>query len=1025
MYRLVIRLFMLAMLVQATASAGQNPTAQNSADPQQQLTITRNLTSMPLAFTENRGQWDDQVKFRANAGGATMWFAETGAYYQFTRSIGIEEPQAGPIDPMYELDREPEQYETMMIKASFVGANPNTQVVGLDEMEYKCNYFIGNDPNEWHTDVPNYEAIILEEVYEGIDLKYYGNGRQMEYDFVVSPGADFSQIQIQYEGAESISVNAAGELVVKTEWGEVVERKPVIYQIENDSRVAVSGEYSLKGTNAFGFELDKYNPAFPLVIDPVLEYSTYLGGTGIELAMAVVADNNGNAYVHGSSQAGVFPTLNPFQGSNMGAADVFVTKIDPEGSMLIYSTYIGGAEWDHPGAGSSIALDAAGNVYLTGNTDSPDYPTLDPYQGTNYGGTYGQDAYVTKLSSSGNNLIFSTYLGGSEDDYGTAIAVSASDNACVVGFTRSSDFPIEDPYQATHAGGTYDGFVTELGILGNSLVYSTYLGGSGNDRAEDMVLDESGNVYITGYTSSSNFPTEGPFQTYQGGGDAYVAQLAATGNALLFSTFLGGTMEDWGMGIDMDSYNNVYVAGYTLSYDFPTVNAYQSNQPSEDAFVAKINPTGENPIYSTYIGGGSVDQALCIDVTADGIAHLAGVTKSSDFPTLEPYQTDQEADDVFVVKLGAQGDVLTYSTYLGGSRTDEAHGIFVDALGYAYVVGFTTSYDFPTLNSYQETNQGGPYEAFVTKLFELSDIDGDGYTDDVDCDDSDPYTYPGAAPNDSPTECMRDADEDDFGDITATGDIVAGTDCNDSDATIYPGATEIPDDDTDQDCNGADAITCYVDADQDGYGDIAGTTAVAPDGSCDTGDGESDNMTDCIDTDNAIYPGATEIPDDGIDQDCNGFDEITCYVDSDLDGYGTDLGTSVLAPDGSCDAVDGESYNMEDCDDAEGGINPGATEIPGDGIDQNCDGEDPCCVLRVGDANGLGGDEPTIGDISTMIDVLFISANPELIACYAEADINQSGGTEPGPSDLTIGDISTLIDYLFITGPGLGLPDCL
>ncbi|MCD6250537.1 MAG: SBBP repeat-containing protein, partial [candidate division Zixibacteria bacterium] len=479
MRRLVIRSILLVVLVQVTASAVQNSGTNISANSQQQLIIEKNLTSMPLAFTENRGQWDEQALFRANAGGATMWFTSTGAVYQFTRSIPGEEPQAGPVDPIHELsgrqtpssapdmDCEPEQYESMTIKASFVGANPNPQVVGLEEMEYKCNYFIGNDPNEWHTDVPNYTAVLYEQVYDGIDLKYYGNGKQMEYDFIVSPGADFSQIQIDYEGAESISVNISGELVVETEWGEVVEQKPVIYQMVNNTRIPVTGVYSLKDDNSFGFKMTgDFDSSLPLVIDPVLSYSTYLGGNGDDYGVSIAVDGSGSAYVTGHTNSTNFPTLNPIQATNQGAPyDVFVTKLSSSGNSLVYSTYLGGSSADW---GESITIDGSGSAYVTGDTYSTDFPTLNPIQTTNHG---YYDVFVTKLSSSGNSLVYSTYLGESDNDGGNSIAVDGSGSAYVTGQTFSTDFPTLNPYQTYQ--GDYDLFVTKLSSSGNSLVYST------------------------------------------------------------------------------------------------------------------------------------------------------------------------------------------------------------------------------------------------------------------------------------------------------------------------------------------------------------------------------------------------------------------------------------------------------------------------------------------------------------------------------------------------------------------------
>ncbi len=557
-----------------------------SSDKLSNVQVTKNLTSMPLSFTENQGQWDEKVKFRANAGGATMWFGADGAYYQFTRtiesdSISVVDKRYGMPDDM--MDREPDSIETMMIKANFVGANTNPQMVGVNMIDYKCNYFIGNDKSKWATDVPNYTAVLYEQVYDGIDLKYYGNGKQMEYDFIVEPGADFSQIKIQYDGAESVSVNDNGELVVKTMWGEVVEQKPIIYQIENGSRIAVSGDYDMKGTSTFGFKMTgDFDNSLPLVIDPVLSYSTYLGGSDYEKGRSIAVDGSGSAYVTGVTSSTDYPTLNPYQGTYQdGGRDVFVTKLSNSGNSLIYSTYLGGSGYDY---GYSIAVDGSGSAYVTGSTGSTDFPTLNPYQATINGTS---DLFVTKLSSSGNSLIYSTYLGGNDNDYGSGIAVDGSGSAYVTGMTSSTDFPTLNSYQGTYQGGE-DAFVTKLSSSGNSLIYSTYLGGSVYDNGYSIAIDGSGSAYVTGETASTDFPTLNEYQTYQGGGDVFVTKLSSSGNILIYSTYIGGSANERAFSIAVDGSESAYVTGHIQSTDFPTLNEYQTDQGGDDAFVAKF-----------------------------------------------------------------------------------------------------------------------------------------------------------------------------------------------------------------------------------------------------------------------------------------------------------------------------------------------------------------------------------------------------------------------------------------------------
>jgi hypothetical protein len=840
-----------------------------TGDNVDQAWVTQNLTSMPLAFTQNVGQWPDSVLYRADAGGATMWFTTEGAVYQFTRSVPGDEPQAGPVDPMRELDREPEQYESMTIRASFAGANSNPQVVGLEEMEYKCNYFIGNDPNEWHTDVPNYEAIVLEEVYDGIDLKYYGNGKQMEYDFIVSPGADFSQIQIEYEGAESISVNASGELVVETEWGEVVEQKPVIYQMVNNSRIPVTGVYSLKSDNSFGFKMTgDFDSSLPLVIDPVLTYSTFLAGSDSDVGCAIAVDGSGCAFVTGWTMSSDFPTENAWNDSYNGDSDVFVTKFSASGNSLLYSTFLGGGGTD---LGYSIAIDGSGCAYVTGCTYSSDFPTENAWDDSFNGGNW--DVFVTKFSAAGNTLLYSTFLGGSDYDLGYSIAIDGSGCAYVTGYTTSSDFPTENAWDDSYNGDS-DVFVTKFSAAGNTLLYSTFLGGSDSDVGYGIAVDGSGCAYVTGCTYSSDFPTENAWDYTLGSWDVFVTKFSASGNSLLYSTFLGGGGYDYGRGIGVDGSSCAYVTGYTTSSDFPTENAW------DDSF-----------------NGGSYD--------------------------------------AFVTKFSAAGNSLLYSTFLAGSDSDVGYGIAVDGSGCAYVTGRTESSDFPTENAWDDSYNGGDWDVFVTKFSEPSDVDGDGVLDDLDnC----PASY---NPN------QEDNDGDDVGDA------------------------------------------CDLDDDNDGVVDATDTDPLDPD-VCE--DSDSDGCDDCAVGSDDFGPLADNLPsNDGTDTDA----------------------------DGICDA--GDNCPLD--------ANPGQEDSDGDNIGDVCDG---CCVGRVGDANGQGDypDEVTLADIMLMVDALFISSDCTKFACPDEADVNQSGGVNPLQSAclnyVTLGDIMILVDFLFITGPETAvLPDCL
>jgi len=739
----------LAILLSLVLVTGAKPSALESS-------ATKNLASLPLAFTENHGQWDPRVQFRANAGRAIMWFTVESAYYQFVRRTDDPDPVAdsgsfagGDLGESGRVRR-----ESMVIQATFIGANPSPRMHGEDKLDARTNYFIGNDPNEWHIDITNYRAIVYEDIYPGIDLKYYGNGQEMEYDFIVSPGVDFSRIRIKYEGAESVTVNEDGELIVWTQWGEVIERRPVVYQVVNNSRIKVGGEYSLKNDNSFGFQITgDYDRNLPLVIDPVLSYSTYLGGGEIDFGYGIAVDDSGCAYVTGETRSWNFPTKDPIQPVN-DSSMVFVAKLTSSGDGLVYSTYIGG--WDaRTEVGRAIAVDGSGCAYITGYTRSADFPTVNPIQ--TYRG--GLDVFVTKINSSGSALVYSTYLGGTSDDLGYYVAVDVMNCAYVTGNTISSNFPTQNPYQTDQAG--EDVFVTKLNSSGSGLVYSTYLGGSDNERGRCLAVDHEGCAYVTGYTYSTDFPTKNPYQSDQGEWDIFATKLSSIGNTLIYSTYLGGADNDYGYGIAVDAMGFAYITGASYSSDFPTVYPYQTDQGEEDAIVAKIGQTGGYLSYSTYLGGGQGDWGYKIAVDSWNGAFITGETESPDFPILNPYQFHQGGWDPFVTSLKSGGNYLSYSTYLGGSGIAGEWGndIAVDAWGYAYVTGSTSSTDFPTENPFQ-TDQPN-WDAFITKLdwwccLLRGDINKDGSVDPLDAIYLVVYLWRGGPP----PYCMEEADVD-------------------------------------------------------------------------------------------------------------------------------------------------------------------------------------------------------------------------------------------------------------------------
>jgi hypothetical protein len=650
---------------------------------------------LPLAFEPNQGQVDAQVNYLARGTDYALFLTGTATV------LSLQQPGAVGSD---------------IFRLQLVGGNPAPAVQAQDQLPGTSNYFLGNDPSQWQVNLPNFGSVAYRQVYAGIDLVYYSNAfGQLEYDFRVAPGADPSQIRLQYTGAQGVELNAQGDLVVHLLGGDLVQQAPNLYQDIAGVRTPVAGTYTVNSDGTVGLALGGYDPTQALVIDPVLTYSTFLGGNNIDRANAIAVDAAGNAYITGQAGSSNFPTTaGAFQTTSPGD-DAFVTKLSPAGARL-YSTYLGGAGLN---AAESIAINA-GEAFITGFTQSANFPTTaGAFQTTAAGGP--SDVFVTRLNATGSALVYSTYLGGAGGESGHGIAVDpGTGDAFVTGETTSTNFPTTAGVLQTAAPGGGDAFVTRLNATGTALVYSTYLGGNGNDIGFGIAVDSADAAYVTGSTDSINFPTTaGAFQaTAAGGGDAFITKLNATGSGLVYSTYLGGAGTDQGNGVAIDSAGAVYVTGSTDSTNFPTASPLQAALDGiSDAFVTKLNATGTAPVYSTYLGGARDDGGAGIAVDAAGEAFLTGATNSADFPTLgNPVQAVNVPPDAYVTKLNATGTALVYSIYLGGGSDDSGLGIAVDAGGDAYVAGTTESVDFPTANATQATYGGGLGDAFVARV---------------------------------------------------------------------------------------------------------------------------------------------------------------------------------------------------------------------------------------------------------------------------------------------------------------------
>ena len=613
---------------------------------------------------------------------------------------------------------------------NLLGANVNAQGVGENELPGKINYLIGNDQRQWRTDVSNFAQVRYQNIYPGIDLVYYGNQRQIEYDFRVSPGADpriirFRFIRFRFGGKTKVKISPDGDLVLRISDFELREKKPIIYQEIAGERETIAGRYVLN-RGQVGFDIGSYDQSQPLLIDPTLVYSTYLGGAGDDTGSSIAIDQNNNIYVAGTTASTNFPTMNPAYPANAGLSDIFVTKIDPAGANVLYSTYVGGAGNDRA---DGIALDASGNAYVVGRADSSstNFPTTPGVIAPTYrGGDF--DGLVFKLNAQGNGLSYATYLGGEDNDSTEGIAVDANGNAYVTGGSRSHGFPATpNAFQSSNSGDT-DAYLTKINSTATAYLYSTLLGGSGTDRGSGVAIDTAGNAYISGYTSSVDFPTENAFQNSFGGSfDAFVTRIDTNqsgANSLVFCSYLGGTADDKGYGIALDSSaSNLFLVGQTSSNNFPVLNPAQPlSGGTFDAFITKVSSAGAK-VFATYLGGSGDDRGSGIAVNSAGEAYITGFTSSTNFPTASPLQiSNGGAFDAFVAKLNSAGSAFLYSTYLGGSANENTtstvtstNPIALNSSSDVYLTGYTSSTNFPTASPLQAAKAAGQ-DAFIARI---------------------------------------------------------------------------------------------------------------------------------------------------------------------------------------------------------------------------------------------------------------------------------------------------------------------
>ena len=770
-----------------TAQVARHASQPAAVTPATRARINASFAALPLAFEANQGQTDPQVKYMARGNGYTLFLTSGDAVLSFASSSSSV--QSRPKEMMQrrllgyaretkrlirrsQPQSKPRPSSVAMLRMHVVGGKSGAEIVGSDRLSSKANYIIGNDPSKWHRGVPHYARVSYHDIYPGIDLTYHGQQNQLEFDFVVAPGSTPDPINLSFSGASRMRTDAAGNLALSSSAGELTLNKPVAYQERNGIRQLVDARFVLKANRQVGFELGGYDRTRELVIDPSLAYASYLGGVSEDVGFGIAVDTFGDFLITGHSNSAAFPGFSGTVTGHSGGFSAFVTELDPTGA-LVYTTFVGGSGDD---LGASIAVDANGAAYVAGITSSTDFPTtpvvVQPFSGGG-GSTCGTarnaiclDGIVFKLDPTGANLVYATYLGGNNDDEAFGIAVDGFGNAYVAGDTFSTNFPTHLPLfpllnNGAPANGSDDAFVAELNPTATAFVYSTYLGGSFSDFANGIAVDSSGNAYVTGETLSTDFPaTPGSFQLTCGtdakcnaaGGvvfsDAFVTRINAGGGSLHYSTYLGGSSDDTGLGIAVDGSGNAYVTGETThtnksmtTGDFPvTPGAFQTSYGNgsaaagSNAFVTKLNAAGSGLVYSTYLGGSTADVAVGISLDPSNNAYVTGTTLSTDFPVVKPFQNALSGgSDAFITEVNTSGTGLVYSSYLGGDGDEDydvatgsffGGGIAVDPSGTAFLTGSTTSVSGLAITGALQASYGGnPFDAFVAVVPSALSVD--------------------------------------------------------------------------------------------------------------------------------------------------------------------------------------------------------------------------------------------------------------------------------------------------------------
>jgi hypothetical protein len=664
-------------------------------------------------FTENKGQWEHSVLLLTKSPNLNTWVRNNRITLDYYQEVIIEN-----TDPKLSLEDDNTIRKGHVIEIFFKGANKDFSVIKNDPLDTYLNFFLGNDKEKWQSKVKLYQNAVLQDIYDKIDMNLYFEDKNMRYDFIVAPKGNPNQIQLEFDGADQTYIGDKGDLVIVTSIGDLVQSGLYTYQIIKGEKIEINSKFKRIAQNIYGFEFGDYDQSYPLIIDPLI-YSTYFGGSGNDFVADANIDSDGNIYISGRTRSANLPTsTGAYETSANGLDDLYVTKLNDDGSDVVYSSYIGGSFSEEV---AQIYVDDNGYLYLVGSSRSSNFPTSANAFQRSIGASFYYDAVIVKFNTDGTDIEFSTYLGGSDNDKGYGIHVDEDGNASITGTTESTNFDVVSGGYQTSLAGESDGFLVKLNSTASDLVFGTYLGGTDDEEFRDIAVDNNDYIYLTGYTESDDFPVSiGAYQTtLEGSKDSFIAKLNSSASSLSYCTYIGGSFDDKPNAIALDG-NEPIITGYTQSRNYPTTTGVfqSSNNGIYNAFITRLNANGSSLEYSTFIGGNSSDYGNDLLLDSDSNVFLCGTANSNNFPVTDnALQSTKDANnDAFIFKLSSDGTTNLYSTYLGGDAYDEGQAICFDGNITVFLAGHTSSSDFPTTSGVYATTNPGSTSAFVSKM---------------------------------------------------------------------------------------------------------------------------------------------------------------------------------------------------------------------------------------------------------------------------------------------------------------------